>query len=124
MKTRFLIIALSIAIIATVAMGVIMMFYNDQLYEQNCADAYIELKDNIMTLQKTQFNTASSYVTDLDEILEIKKIIHELDCMSNPSQWIHLVTGTEKIKNPPQIVIERYYDVVNEFFYPQMKFSK
>jgi len=87
---------------------------NGQLYEQNCADAYMVMRDKIMALQKTQFNKASSYVTELDKILEVKKTIHELDCMSNPIQWIHLGAGTEKIKNPSQIQIETSYDVANK----------
>jgi len=89
--------------------------YKNPTIEQECAGSYMGMRDKIELLQKTEFDTASSYVMELDEILEIKKIIHELDCMSNPSQWIHIVRGNEKISNPPQIVIERSYDAVNEF---------
>jgi hypothetical protein len=84
------------------------------LDDEKCASSYIMMRDKIGLLQKTEFDTASSYVMKLDEILEIKKIIHELNCDSNPSQWIHLVVGNEKITNPSQIQIERSYDVVNQ----------
>lgn len=114
MKTRLLIIGISVAIIVTVTIGGIMMSNNAQQYEKKCADSYIAMRDKIEEFQKTKFNTVSSYVTELDKILEVKKTIHELQCDSNPSKWIHIVTGTEKILNPPQIVIERSYDVVNE----------
>ena len=120
MKTRLLIIGISVVTIAIITIGVILMLDNTQQYEQKCADSYMVMKDKIMTLQKTQFNKASSYVMELDEILEVKKTIHELDCMSNPSQWIYLATGTEKIKNPSQIQIERSYDIANKIINHQI----
>jgi len=116
MKTRVLVI---IGIIIAISLTVFVIGFNNfEEYEtqnnEECASHYIVMRDKIGLLQKTEFNTASSYVTELDKILDVKKTIHGLECDSNPSQWIHLVTGTEKISNPQQIVIERSYDVVNE----------
>lgn len=88
--------------------------YKNPTLEQECADSYIIMRDKLRFMQETEFVAASSYLMKLDEILEIKKTIHESECDSNSIQWIHLVVGDEKIANPSQFLIETSYGIVNK----------
>jgi hypothetical protein len=80
--------------------------------EQQCANSYHAMQTKTTQIRQTDFLSVSDYVQELDTLLEIKKDIQRLNCESTAYQWIHLATNTQKISEPPEIVIQRTYDNV------------